>query len=118
MNTIQSYNFRARKIEVPPEVHNTRDAKRLKEACQQFESILMAQLWKSMRNNARQLGQLSGSGSENTRPWKQMEDLALEMAAEDLAKSGGAGMWKVLYDQMIASLAAGMKSEPEIDFRG
>ena len=108
MNAIQSYNFRVHKSEVPPEVHDTPDAQRLKESCQQFESILWAQVWKKMRNNARQFS--AGEDEERTRPWRQMEDLSIEMASEEIAKSGGAGMWKVLYDQMIVNLAAAMKS--------
>ena len=108
MNPIQPYNFRAYRSEVPPEVHETRDAQRLKEACQQFESILWAQIWKKAKTNAREF-----SGGETGRPWKQMEDLAVEMASEEIAKSGGAGVWKVLYDQMITSVAAGIKPKPE-----
>jgi flagellar protein FlgJ len=104
MNPIQSHNVKVYRSEVPPEVHDTRDARRLKEACQQFESILLAQLWKKMKTNAQEF-----SGGEKARPWKQMEDLSMEMASEELAKSGGAGLWKVLYDQMIVNVAAGMK---------
>ena len=106
MNTIQSHGVRVLRSDIPPEIHDTREAQRLKEACQQFESILLAQMWKKMRANARELG-----GAEKARPWKQMEDLAVEMASEELAKSGGAGLWRVLYDQMVVNLAAGMKSE-------
>ena len=106
MNKIQSYNVRTYKPEVPAEVHNTRDARRLKESCQQFESILWAQIWKKMQTNAR-----SFSGSDKARPWKQLEDLSVEMASEELAKSGGTGLWKVLYDQMIVNVAAGIKPE-------
>jgi len=106
MNTIQHHNFRVHRSEVPPEVHKTRDARRLKEACQQFESILWAQIWKKMKSNARAI-----SGSERERPWRQLEDLAVEMASEELAKKGGTGLWKVLYDQMIVNVAAGMKDE-------
>ena len=108
MNTIQAYNVRAyRKPEIPPEVHETRDALRLKESCQQFESILWAQIWKKAKNDAREFAR-----GEEARPWKQMEDLSVEMASEEIAKSGGAGLWKVLYDQMIVNVAAGMKPEP------
>ena len=107
MNTIQPYNIRIHRSEVPPEVHETRDAQRLKEACQQFESILWAQIWKKAKNNAQEF-----SGVQNARPWKQMEDLTIEMASEEIAKGGGAGLWKVLYDQMIVNVAAGMKPEP------
>ena len=104
---IQAYNVRVYKSEVPPEVHDTAEARKLKEACQQFESILWAQIWKKSKNNARALG----GSEEKERPWKQLEDLSVEMASEELAKSGGAGLWKVLYDQMIPSVAAGIKSE-------
>ena len=108
MNTIQSYNIKAyKKPEIPPAVHETYDAHRLKESCQQFESILWAQIWKKTKDNAREF-----SGGERARPWKQMEDLSVEMASEEIAKSGGAGLWKVLYDQMIVNVAAGMKTEP------
>ena len=108
MNTIQSYNARTYKSEVPLKVHDTRDAKKLKESCQQFESILWAQIWKKAKTSAREF-----SGGEKARPWKQMEDLTVEMASEEIAKSGGAGLWKVLYDQMIVKLAADMKTDAE-----
>ena len=51
------------------------------------------------------------SGGDKSRPWKQMEDLAVEMASEEIAKSGGGGLWKALYDQMIVNVASGMKQE-------
>ena len=108
INPLQGYNVRLHRPEVPPETHNTPDARRLKEACQQFESILLAQMWKKMRTNAQEI-----SGSDKARPWKQMEDLSIEMASEELAKSGGSGLWKVLYDQMILNVASGIKPEPE-----
>ena len=55
-----------------------------------------------MRNSARTV-----SGSDRDRPWKQMEDLSLEMATDDLAASdNGPGLWRMLYDRMVGSLAA------------
>ena len=88
--------------EVPPEVHQTEQAQKLKESCQQFESILWSKLWKDMRNSA-----MAISGSDKGRPYQQMEELSLEMASDDLvAQSGGAGLWKMLYDSMIGKLAA------------
>lgn len=88
--------------EVPPEIHKTEDAQKLKESCQQFESILWAKLWKDMRNSA-----MSISGADKERPYRQMEDLSLEMATDDLVmQSGGAGLWKMLYDSMIGKIAA------------
>ncbi len=36
-----------------------------------------------------------------------MEELSLEMASDDLvARSEGAGLWKMLYDSMIGKIAA------------
>ena len=64
MNPIQAYNVKAYKTEVPPEAHETREAQKLKESCQQFESILWAQIWKKMKSNARQLG----GSDEKARP--------------------------------------------------
>ena len=88
--------------EVPPEIHKTEDAQKLKESCQQFESILWAKMWKDMRNSA-----MSISGADKDRPYQQMEDLSLEMASDDLVmQSGGAGLWKMLYDSMIGTIAA------------
>ena len=88
--------------EVPPEIHKTEDAQKLKESCQQFESILWAKMWKDMRNSA-----MSISGADKDRPYQQMEDLSLEMASDDLVmQSGGAGLWKMLYDSMIGKVAA------------
>lgn len=102
MNTIQSHNVRVFRSEVPPEVHDTREARRLKEATQQFESILWGQIWNQMKSNARSI-----SGRDDNRPWGQLEDLAVSMAAEELTlRSGGAGLWKMLYDEMIVSVAA------------
>ncbi|MBQ9433942.1 MAG: hypothetical protein IJU26_06970 [Synergistaceae bacterium] len=93
--------------EVPPEVHKTDEAKQLKESCQQFESILWAKLWKDMRNSA-----MAISGSDKGRPYQQMEELSVEMASDDLVEqSGGAGLWKMLYDSMVGKLAADQEAE-------
>lgn len=92
---------------INPDVHKTPDALKLKESCQQFESILWAKLWKDMRDSA-----MSISGSDKQRPWGKMEDLSLEMASDDLVgSSGGAGLWKMLYDSMIPKLAADMDAK-------
>ena len=93
--------------EVPPEIHQTEEAKKLKESCQQFESILWSKLWKDMRNSA-----MSISGSDKNRPYQQMEELSLEMASDDLvSQSGGAGLWKMLYDSMIGKVAADKEAQ-------
>ena len=100
-------NAKIIRTDIDPEIHKTKDAQQLKESCQQFESILWAKLWKDMRKTAMQI-----SGSDQERPWKQMEDLSLEMASDDLVEgSGGAGLWKMLYDSMIGKLAADMDAQ-------
>ncbi|MBQ9574690.1 MAG: hypothetical protein IJR27_05375 [Synergistaceae bacterium] len=90
------------RTDIDPEIHKTPDAIKLKESCQQFEAILWSKLWKDMRKSA-----LKISGSDKGRPYQQMEELTLEMATDDLVtSSGGAGLWKMLYDSMIGKLAA------------
>ncbi len=92
---------------IDPEIHKTQDALKLKESCQQFESILWAKLWKDMRKTA-----MSISGNDKGRPYQQMEELTLEMASDDLVtSSGGAGLWKMLYDSMIGKVAADHEAE-------
>ena len=92
---------------INPEVHKTEEALKLKEACQQFESILWSKLWKDMRNSA-----MSISGNDRERPYSKMEDLSLEMSSEDLVeRSGGSGLWKMLYDSMIGKVAAEQESK-------
>ena len=92
---------------IDPENHKTQEAQKLKESCQQFESILWSKLWKDMRKTA-----MSISGNDKGRPYQQMEELTLEMASEDLVvSSGGAGLWKMLYDSMIGKVAADYEAE-------
>ena len=85
---------------VPDSAGKDKEREKLKEACQQFESILLAELWKKMNAGARSI---SGR-SDSDRPFGPMEDLSVEMSAEQLAKDGGAGMWRMLYDQLVLHL--------------
>lgn len=84
-----------------------KEQEKLKEACQQFESILLAELWKKMASNARKLG----GKDDSERHFGPLEDLSMEMSAEYLSKSGGAGMWKMLYDSLAPHLEAGEKDK-------
>ena len=95
------------RTDIDPEIHKTQDALKLKESCQQFEAILWSKLWKDMQKSAREI-----SGSDKGRPYQQMEELSLEMATDDLVtSSGGAGLWKMLYDSMIGKVAADHEAE-------
>ncbi|MBR1657761.1 MAG: hypothetical protein IJ697_04765 [Synergistaceae bacterium] len=98
------------KTDIDPEIHKTPDALKLKESCQQFEAILWSKLWKDMRKSA-----LSISGNDKGRPYQQMEELTLEMATDDLVtSSGGAGLWKMLYDSMIGKVAADKEAKDRL----
>ena len=44
IDPISKYNFRVSEMQVLSEVHKTPEALKLKDACQQFESILWAQI--------------------------------------------------------------------------
>ena len=102
IEALSKYNMRTVSNKVDPEIHKTKEALQLKDACQQFESILWSKLWKEMKSSAQAIG-----GHAEGRPWQQMEDLSLEMASDDLVKSsGGAGLWQMLYDSMINKVAA------------
>ncbi len=79
-------------------LQHSRDKERLKESCQAFEGILLGMVWKGMFNHARSLD------GEDERPFGVLEDLAIEMSAESMSKSGGVGLWKVLYAQLVEGL--------------
>lgn len=105
MSSVSFDNVRAAKNTVSGSVRNSKEAEKLKEACQQFESVLLAEVWKKMDSISRKI-----SGKEDMdRPYGQMEDLALEMSAEQLSKSGGVGLWKILYEDMLPQLEAQQK---------
>lgn len=107
VNALSKYNTRTVDTHVDPAIHKTTEAMQLKDACQQFESILWSKLWKEMKTSAQAI-----SGHAEGRPWKQMEDLSLEMASDDLvSSSGGAGLWRMLYDSMITKVAADQKAK-------
>ncbi|EFC91999.1 MULTISPECIES: hypothetical protein [Dethiosulfovibrio] len=72
----------------------------LKKACQDFESVFMAQTWKEMMKQAREIG----GKDEDDRPFGILEDLSVEMASEALAGQNDNGLWKVLYDSLASSL--------------
>ncbi len=68
----------------------------LKKACADFEAIFLAQMWKKMASQAREMG----GRKDQDRPFGAMEDLAIEMSAEAMAGQDGNGLWKVLYDSL------------------
>ena len=77
---------------------STKDKQKLKKACQDFEAILVGKLMKESMAGARKISK--GSDAEDARPFGPLEDLTVEMVAEEICESGGVGLWKMLYDQV------------------
>ncbi len=77
---------------------SSKDKQKLKKACQDFEAILVGKLMKESMAGARRISK--GSGAEDSRPFGPLEDLTVEMVAEEICESGGVGLWKMLYDQV------------------
>ena len=77
---------------------SSKDKQKLKKACQDFEAILVGKLMKESMAGARKISK--GSDAEDARPFGPLEDLTVEMVAEEICESGGVGLWKMLYDQV------------------
>lgn len=70
---------------------------RTEQAAKDFESVFILQLLKEMKRTIPDSG-LLGSG-----PGKQIQDMFWYYLAQDMAKSGGFGMWKDIYSEMAES---------------
>lgn len=66
----------------------------LESACKSFEGLILAEIVKSEMANARVLG------PSHKRPFRQMEEVAVEMVCDEISNSGGLGLWKFLYEEM------------------
>lgn len=77
---------------------SSKDKQKLKKACQDFEAILVGKLMKESMAGARKISK--GAEAEDSRPFGPLEDLTVEMVAEEICESGGVGLWKMLYDQV------------------
>lgn len=66
----------------------------LESACKSFEGLLLAEIVKSEMANARAFG------PNTKRPFRQMEEVAIEMVCDEISNSGGLGLWKFLYEEM------------------
>ena len=76
------------------------DNKRLKKACADFESLLIYNMLKTMRNTIPQSGLLRNY------PGKDTHNMLIDQQiATDMAKSGnGLGLQKILFEQMTKNL--------------
>ncbi len=81
--------------------------KKLRKACADFESILLYQMFKTMRNTIPQSGLTNKMTGKDT--YEMMMD---QKISEELAKKGGMGMQKVLFNQLNGQLNKGNKTLP------
>jgi flagellar protein FlgJ len=72
------------------------DEKRLEKACQEFESIFIHQMMKTMRQTVPQTG-FMGEGTERN----IFQALFDEEMSKTIGKSGRLGLGKVIYNQMM-----------------
>lgn len=82
------------KKNIPPEVK----AKKLREACEGFESIFIQRMWQEMRNTLPKEGLLH---SREEHFWQDMYDQEL---AKKMSSAGGIGLADMMYAQLSRSL--------------
>lgn len=70
------------------------DEGKLKEACQQFESLFLTQMLKEMKKS------IPKSEGEGGKEKDTYEDMMYDEVAKSMAASGGVGMANILYQQM------------------
>ena len=73
-------------------------AKKLREACEGFESIFIQKMWQEMRNTVPKTGMLQ---SREERYWQDMYDQEL---AKSMTKAGGVGLADMMYEQLSRGL--------------
>jgi hypothetical protein len=82
-----------------PAPNSTSQTRKLYKECQQFEGVLIANLWSEMDEgiSMTDFGSDPGAGT--------MEGLGIETAANSIATAGGLGIARVLYDALAPRLA-------------
>ncbi|MGV8118551.1 MAG: rod-binding protein [Vulcanimicrobiota bacterium] len=70
------------------------DEAKLKDACQQFESLFLSQILKEMKKS------IPKSDEEGGKDKEMYEELMYDEIAKSMAASGGVGMANILYQQM------------------
>jgi flagellar protein FlgJ len=79
-----------------------RDEKKLKQACNDLESIFVNIMFKQMRNSVQKSGMFDGGFGE-----EMYEDMLYDKYAEEVSKSNGIGLGDMLYKQLSKSIKAG-----------
>lgn len=79
-------------------------AKKLREACEGFESIFIQKMWQEMRNAVPKTGILSG---REERFWQDMYDQEL---SKSMTSAGGIGLADMMYEQLSRNLVSASRS--------
>lgn len=82
----------------PPE--STPQTRKLYKECQQFEGVLIANLWSEMDEGVSMTDFGSDPGAAT------MQGLGIESAANSVATAGGVGIARILYDALAPRLSA------------
>lgn len=78
--------------------------KKLREACEGFESIFIQKMWQEMRNTVPKGGLLHGN---EERFWQDMYDQEL---AKSMTSAGGIGLADMMYEQLSRNLVSASRS--------
>jgi Rod binding domain-containing protein len=81
-----------------PSPNSTPQTRKLYKECQQFEGVLIANLWNEMDEGVSMTDFGSDPGAST------MEGLGIESAATSVATSGGLGIARILYDSLAPRL--------------
>lgn len=79
-------------------------AKKLREACEGFESIFIQKMWQEMRNAVPKSGLMQG---REERYWQDMYDQEL---AKSMTSAGGIGLADMMYEQLSKNLVSASRS--------
>lgn len=79
-------------------------AKKLREACEGFESIFIQKMWQEMRNAVPKTGLMT---SREESYWQDMYDQEL---SKSMTKSGGIGLADMMYEQLSRNLVSASRS--------
>lgn len=79
-------------------------AKKLREACEGFESIFIQKMWQEMRNAVPKTGMLTG---REEKYWQDMYDQEL---SKSMTKAGGIGLADMMYEQLSRNLVSASRT--------
>ncbi|MGH9451475.1 MAG: hypothetical protein ACRD11_13205, partial [Terriglobia bacterium] len=86
-----------------PNPNSSPQSRKLFKECQQFEAILISNLWSEMEQGTDLTGVASGEGADPGAD--TMQGFGIQAAATGVANAGGLGIARMLYQELAPSLA-------------